>query len=98
MDKCYACGLEIEERDVPPGMWGSGASLPLNVSRIGKYTLRRSTFDENWKHSTEDIYYHESCWFHGFAMAIKHGWLTYEQSEAYKHLQSARSDSGVDHS
>jgi hypothetical protein len=94
MDTCYACDKPIEEREMPKH--ADYYSVP---KMVGKYTLRRAYYDENWKMLTEDIYFHEACWFHGFAMAIKHGYLTWQQKEAYKHMhtESFRSTGGVDH-
>lgn len=92
-ETCYACGKEIVERDAPP--------LSGNFQKVGKYTIRRQAWDENWKEITEDTYFHEECYYHGFIMAVKHGYLTWQQKEAYKNLyinESFRSDSGVDHS
>jgi len=96
METCFACGKPIEERIPPQGP-------PYYLSNpIGKYTIRRQAWDENWKLIEEDTYFHEECYYKGFVMAVKHGYLTHAQHEAYKNLyqgaESFRSDGGVDHS
>jgi len=94
METCFACGKPIEERDAPPT---SGI-----FQKVGKYTIRRQAWDKDWKEIAEDTFFHEECYYKGFVMAVKHGYLTHAQHEAYKNLyqgaESFRSDGGVDHS
>ena len=92
---CYACGFEIVER-IPP------ATIPQLVGKsIGKYTIRRQAWDDNWKEVIEDTYFHEECYYKGFIMSIKHGWLYGEMMKAVDESAkeaSYRASGGVDHS
>lgn len=77
---CYACGKEIEER-IPP----HEVAKNLAINRpIGKYTVRRAAWDENWKEITEDIFFHEACYFNGFVSAIRYGLAVKEWEESGK--------------
>jgi len=100
---CFACGKPIEERDAPPQIG--------TFQKVGKYTIRRQAWDDKWEPITEDTFFHEECYYKGFVMAVKHGFLTWQQKEAYKNLyqgrvetignpqplESLRRDYGVDH-
>ena len=101
METCFACGKPIEEREMPRAWNTSDANVFLGVKMVGKYTIRRQAWDENWKEIHEDTFFHEECYYKGFVMAVKHGYLTHAQHEAYKNLyqgaESFRSDGGVDH-
>jgi hypothetical protein len=67
MEVCYACGKDIEERIPPEGP-------PYFLTKpVGKYTVRRQTWDENWKLIEEDHYFHEKCYYDGFISAIRYG-------------------------
>ncbi len=89
-DICYACDKPIQERDAPPT---SGI-----FQKVGKYTIRRQAWDENWKEITEDTFFHEECYYRGFCFAIKHGWLYGEMMKAVGEVESFRAKDGVDHS
>lgn len=66
MEICFACGKPIEERKVPVGVLSSSDS-------VGKYTVRRTYYDENWNEIIEDNYFHEKCYYEGFISALRYG-------------------------
>jgi hypothetical protein len=62
---CYACGFEIIERVAPPTIG--------TFQKVGKYTIRRQAWDDNWKEINQDTFFHEECYYKGFISAIKYG-------------------------
>ncbi len=94
-DICYACDKPIIERQMPESFMGGLNKL------VGKYTIRRQAWDDNWKEIIEDTFYHEECYYRGFCMSIKHGWLYGEMMKAVDESAkeaSYRASGGVDHS
>ena len=66
-----SCGEEIIEREYPVSMAGEApVGSGHSNAKVGKYTIRRQAWDENWKEITEDTFYHESCYYRGFVSAI----------------------------
>jgi hypothetical protein len=93
---CYACEKPIEERQLPKEIHGQGVGPQF----VGKYTIRRQAWDENWKPINTDTYFHEECYYKGFIFAIKHGWLYGEMMKAVDESAkqaSYRASGGVDH-
>jgi hypothetical protein len=93
-ETCYACGRKIIER-TPPKELGILVATP---KKIGKYTIRRQAWDENWNEITEDIFFHENCYFNGFVAAIRYGYsLHLMEQDGTITTESLRADHGVDH-
>ena len=86
---CYACGEEIVERIPPKDL----ARLISTPQKIGKYTIRRQAWDENWKEITEDTFYHESCYYRGFVSAIRYGLIAakmFDETDAKEMINTAK--------
>lgn len=74
-DTCAACGKAIHERDMPLDIRSTNPNAP--PIKVGKYTIRRQAWDENWKPINKDVYFHEECYFNGFIESIIQGYHRY---------------------
>ena len=64
-----------------------------HLNKVGKYTIRRQAWDENWKEITEDTFFHEACYYKGFISAIRYGRIAaemFDEADAKEMINTAK--------